>query len=66
MVRFTCPTERPKSLPVATIEAVEVLSQTWPLTQQGRGVCVGRRFRGIDWRVIRIVRRSDFQHRRRR
>jgi acyl-CoA synthetase (AMP-forming)/AMP-acid ligase II len=44
-----------EALPVATIEAAEVLSQTWPFTQQGRGVCVGRRFRGIDWRVIRIV-----------
>jgi acyl-CoA synthetase (AMP-forming)/AMP-acid ligase II len=44
-----------ESLPVATIGASEVLSQTWPLTQKGRGVCVGQRFPGIDWRVIRIV-----------
>jgi acyl-CoA synthetase (AMP-forming)/AMP-acid ligase II len=44
-----------EALPVATITATEVLSQTWPLTQQGRGVCVGRRFAGIEWRVIRIV-----------
>jgi acyl-CoA synthetase (AMP-forming)/AMP-acid ligase II len=44
-----------EALPVATIAASEVLSETWPLTEQGRGVCVGRRFPGIDWRVIRIV-----------
>ena len=44
-----------EALPVATIEASEVLSQTWPLTEHGRGVCVGRRFPGITWRVIRIV-----------
>jgi acyl-CoA synthetase (AMP-forming)/AMP-acid ligase II len=43
-----------EALPVATIGAFEVLSQTWPLTEQGRGVCVGRKFPGIDWRVIRI------------
>lgn len=44
-----------EALPVATISATEVLSQTWPLTEQGRGVCVGSRFLGIEWRVIRIV-----------
>jgi acyl-CoA synthetase (AMP-forming)/AMP-acid ligase II len=44
-----------EALPVATIAATEVLSQTWPLTQQGRGVCVGRRFAGIEWRVIQVV-----------
>jgi acyl-CoA synthetase (AMP-forming)/AMP-acid ligase II len=44
-----------EALPVATIAATEVLSQTWPFTRQGRGVCVGRRFAGIEWRVIRIV-----------
>lgn len=44
-----------EALPVATISAREVLRETWPLTEQGRGVCVGRRFAGIRWRIIRAV-----------
>ncbi|MDX1962980.1 MAG: fatty acid CoA ligase family protein [Pirellulales bacterium] len=44
-----------EALPVATISAREVLAQTWPRTQIGAGVCVGRKFAGIDWRVIPIV-----------
>jgi acyl-CoA synthetase (AMP-forming)/AMP-acid ligase II len=44
-----------EALPVATIAASEVLAQTWPLTEKGRGVCVGRRFPGIDWRIVRIL-----------
>ena len=42
-------------LPVATIESREVLEETAQLTRQGRGVCVGRRFPGIRWKVIRAV-----------
>jgi len=44
-----------EALPVATIEAAEVLGETAQQTRQGRGVCVGRRFPGIRWKVIRIV-----------
>lgn len=44
-----------EALPVATIAASEVLEDTWRQTEQGRGICVGRRFPGIDWRIIRIV-----------
>ncbi len=44
-----------ESLPVATIAASEVLSETAELTAQGAGVCVGRKFASIDWRVIRIT-----------
>ncbi|MEX2141668.1 MAG: fatty acid CoA ligase family protein [Pirellulales bacterium] len=44
-----------EALPVATIGSSEVLTETWSLTEQGGGVCVGRRFRGIEWRVIRII-----------
>jgi acyl-CoA synthetase (AMP-forming)/AMP-acid ligase II len=44
-----------EALPVATIGSTEVLNDTWPLTEQGQGVCVGRRIPGIEWRVIRIV-----------
>jgi olefin beta-lactone synthetase len=43
-----------ESLPVATIEAREVLGETAERTKQGAGVCVGRKFDTIDWRIIRI------------
>lgn len=43
-----------ESLPVATIEAQEILTETADRTDQGAGVCVGKRFDSIDWRVIRI------------
>jgi olefin beta-lactone synthetase len=41
-------------LPVATIEAEEVLRETAAKTDEGAGICVGRSFDSIDWRVIRI------------
>ena len=43
-----------ESLPVATIAASEVLNQTAQQTAQGAGTCVGRKFSGIRWKVIRI------------
>lgn len=43
-----------EALPVATISAREVLGETWAKTQQGAGVCVGRRFDQIEWRVVKI------------
>jgi acyl-CoA synthetase (AMP-forming)/AMP-acid ligase II len=42
-------------LPVATIEAAEILDETSPATDRGEGVCVGRPFGSIEWRVIRIT-----------
>ena len=42
-------------LPVATIEASEVLGETAEKTDQGAGICVGRPFGTIDWKVIRIT-----------
>lgn len=42
-------------LPIATIEAAEVLGKTAARTDEGAGVCVGRKFESIDWRVIRIT-----------
>ncbi len=42
-------------LPVATIEASEVLGETAARTDEGAGVCVGRKFDSIEWRVIRIT-----------
>ena len=44
-----------EALPVASISATEVLAETAERTRTGAGVCVGHRFPGIDWKVIRIV-----------
>ena len=60
-----------EALPVATIEAQEILSETAAKTDEGAGVCVGRKFDvmaeaangepttsvagGFAWRVIRIT-----------
>ncbi len=43
-----------ESLPVATIAASEVLGETASETASGAGVCVGRRFGSMDWKIIRI------------
>lgn len=43
-----------EALPVATISAREVLRETAPMSEEGKGTCVGRRFPGIEWRVIQI------------
>lgn len=44
-----------EALPVATISAREVLGETAARSDEGAGTCVGRRFSGIQWRVIRIT-----------
>lgn len=44
-----------ESLPVASIEAGEVLGETAERTDEGAGICVGRKFDTIDWQVIRIT-----------
>ena len=41
-------------LPIATIGAAEVLSETAPRTDTGEGICVGRKFDTIEWRMIEI------------
>jgi acyl-CoA synthetase (AMP-forming)/AMP-acid ligase II len=43
-----------EALPVASISASEVLGETAERSKQGAGTCVGRRFPGIEWRIIRI------------
>ncbi len=43
-----------EALPVASISATEVLGETAERTRHGAGTCVGRRFPGITWQVIRI------------
>lgn len=44
-----------ESLPVASTCASEVLKETAAITRTGGGVCVGRRFARVQWKVIRIV-----------
>lgn len=44
-----------EALPVASIAASEVLAETAARTRQGAGVCVGRRFSEIEWRVVDVV-----------
>ena len=44
-----------EALPVASIAASEVLGETQARTRTGAGVCVGRRFARMRWKVIRIV-----------
>jgi acyl-CoA synthetase (AMP-forming)/AMP-acid ligase II len=53
--RMHTPYGATESLPVATIEAAEVLGETAAQTDAGAGVCVGRKFESIDWRVIPIT-----------
>ncbi len=44
-----------ESLPVATIAASEVLGETASETARGKGVCVGRKFETVEWKIIRIT-----------
>ncbi len=44
-----------EALPVASISAGEVMGETAARSRAGGGTCVGRRFPGIAWKVIRIV-----------
>jgi olefin beta-lactone synthetase len=44
-----------EALPISTIEAREILGETAAATSKGAGVCVGRKFDSIHWRVIRIA-----------
>ncbi len=43
-----------EALPVATISATEILEETSGRSETGAGTCVGQRFPGIRWKVIRI------------
>ena len=44
-----------EALPVASIAATDVLDGTERQSQLGAGTCVGSKFPGIQWRVIRIT-----------
>lgn len=43
-----------ESLPVCCIEHPEILAETGKLTEEGRGICVGRPLPGMDVKVISI------------
>ena len=44
-----------EALPIVSIEGREIVQDCWPLTRQGKGVCVGRALPGIQIRIIRPV-----------
>ncbi len=50
--RIHTPYGATEALPVASMEGQEIVAETWPLTCQGKGTCVGRALPGIDIRVI--------------
>lgn len=52
--RMHTPYGATEALPVATIEAREVLDETRHAWAAGKGTCVGTRFPGIEWKVIKI------------
>jgi acyl-CoA synthetase (AMP-forming)/AMP-acid ligase II len=41
-----------EALPVSSISLDEVLGETWALTEQGRGSCVGALFPGVEARIL--------------
>ncbi len=45
-----------ESLPIASITAKEILTETWEETKKGRGVCVGKPLPSI---IIKVIRTSD-------
>lgn len=44
-----------EALPIASIEAAEVLDETRHATAAGAGTCVGRRYANVAWKIIRMV-----------
>ncbi|MCO5232371.1 MAG: AMP-binding protein [Chitinophagales bacterium] len=44
-----------EALPSTEMSAQEAISETFPLTNQGMGICVGRPFDGVEIRIIKIV-----------
>ncbi|MBN1852953.1 MAG: AMP-binding protein, partial [Pirellulales bacterium] len=53
--RMATPYGATEALPVASIEAEEILGETASKTAAGAGICVGRKFDSIDWKIIRIT-----------
>lgn len=53
--RMHTPYGATEALPIATIEAREVLDETRHAWAVGKGTCVGTRFPGIEWKVVKVV-----------
>lgn len=53
--RMHTPYGATECLPVSTMEAADVLGETAARTDEGAGVCVGRKFDSVEWRIIRIT-----------
>ena len=43
-----------EALPIASIESRQVIAETGPASEKGKGTCVGNRFDGVHWKVIEI------------
>ncbi|MDA1082126.1 MAG: fatty acid CoA ligase family protein [Gemmatimonadetes bacterium] len=52
---FLTPYGATEALPVTCISGSEILTDTWPLTQEGQGVCVGKPVDNITVRIIGIA-----------
>lgn len=44
-----------EALPIASIESRQVIAETGPAANKGKGVCVGHRFEGVQWKIIEII-----------
>jgi olefin beta-lactone synthetase len=53
--RLHTPYGATEALPIATITSPEILGETALAWATGKGTCVGKRFPGIEWRIIKIV-----------
>jgi len=53
--RIHTPYGATEALPIATIASPEILRETGRAWAAGKGTCVGKKFPGIEWRVIRII-----------
>jgi acyl-CoA synthetase (AMP-forming)/AMP-acid ligase II len=53
--RMHTPYGATEALPIATIASPEILGDTADAWAAGKGTCVGTKFPGIEWRVVRIV-----------
>lgn len=47
-----------ESLPIVSIEGREIMSDTWELTIEGKGTCVGRPLPGVTVKVIDAVEKA--------
>lgn len=52
--RIFTPYGATETLPVASIEAREVVGETWAETRKGKGFCVGRPLPGMELRIIAV------------